>query len=76
MSAISEPTTVVMFWNFLIIHQNFLLPQVKRSVIVSNKNGLSLKRRFGGCGHGFGGCDGFSGFSGFDGFDGFGGFGF
>ena len=41
------------------------------------KQWLSLKRGFGGCGHGFGGCDGFSGFdglgglSGCDGLDGF-----
>ena len=38
---------------------------------------LSLKRGFGGCGHGLGGCDGldgFDGFGGFGGFDGFGGF--
>ena len=35
------------------------------------------KRGFGGCGHGFSGCDGFGGFSGVGGFsrfDGFGGF--
>ena len=36
---------------------------------------LSLKHRFGGCGHGFGECDGFNGFSGYGGFSGFGGFG-
>ena len=38
---------------------------------------LSLKHRFGGCGHGFGRCDGLDGFDGlgrFDGFDGFSGF--
>ena len=41
---------------------------------------LSLKRGFGGCGHGFGGCDiidgldGLSGFDGLGGFDGFSGF--
>ena len=40
MGAISEPATVVIIsWNFLIIHQSFLLPQVKRRVIISNKNG-------------------------------------
>ena len=32
------------------------------------------KRGFGGCGHGFDGCDGLGGFGGFDGFSGFGGF--
>ena len=45
-------------------------------------DGLSLKRGFGGCGHGFDRCDGdelgglcgFDGFSGFGGFDGLGGF--
>ena len=38
---------------------------------------LSLKRGFGGCGHGFDGCDGLGGlvrFGGLDGFSGFGGF--
>ena len=54
---------------------------------VTKLTGLSLKRGFDGCGHGFGGCDGlgrlggfnglrgFGGFDGLDGFDGFGGFG-
>ena len=40
-------------------------------------SGLSLKRGFGGCGHGFSGCDGLGGlggFGGFNGFDGLGGF--
>ena len=42
--------------------------------------GLSLKSGFGGCGHGFDGCeglgglDGLSGLGGFDGFGGLGGF--
>ena len=35
---------------------------------------LSLKRRFGGCGHGFDGSGGLGGLSGFDGVGGFGGF--
>ena len=35
---------------------------------------LSLKRGFGGCGHGFDRCDGLGGLRGFDGFRGFGGF--
>ena len=35
---------------------------------------LSLKRGFGGCGYGFGGCDGFSGFGSFSRFNRFGGF--
>ena len=35
---------------------------------------LSLKRRFGGCGHGFDGSGGLGGLSGFDGLGGFGGF--
>ena len=35
---------------------------------------LSLKRGFGGCGHGFSGCDRLGGLGGFDGLDGFGGF--
>ena len=40
MSVISEPVTkVVIFYNFLIMHQNFILLQVKRSVIVNNKTG-------------------------------------
>ena len=30
-----------------------------------------LKRGFGGCGHGYGGCDGLGGFDGLRGFDGF-----
>ena len=38
MSAISKHATFIMFWNLLIIHQNFILPQVKRSVIISNKS--------------------------------------
>ena len=33
--------------------------------------GLSLKRGFGGCGHGFGRCDGLGGLDGFNGFSGF-----
>ena len=36
---------------------------------------LSLKRRFSGCGHGFGGCDGLGGLSGFNGLGGISGFG-
>ena len=36
--------------------------------------GLSLKRGFSGCGHGFSRCDGLDGLGGFDGFGGFGGF--
>ena len=36
---------------------------------------LSLKRGFGGCGHGFGGCNGLGGLGGFGGFCGFSGFG-
>ena len=36
---------------------------------------LSLKRGFGGCGHGFGGYDGLGGFDRFDGFSGFDGLG-
>ena len=35
------PTMVVIiFWEFLIFYQMFLLPQVKRGVIVSNKNSI------------------------------------
>ena len=33
---------VVIFWNFLIIHQNILLPKVEWSVIISNKNGTYM----------------------------------
>ena len=29
-----------MFWDFLILYQIFLSPQVKRSVIISNKHGI------------------------------------
>ena len=36
---------------------------------------LSLKRGFGGCRHGFGGCDGLGRLNGFGEFDGLGGFG-
>ena len=36
--------------------------------------GLSLKRGFSGCGHGFSRCDGLDGLGRFDGFGGFGGF--
>ena len=28
------------FWDFLILHQFFISPQVKRSVIISNKHGI------------------------------------
>ena len=35
---------------------------------------LSLKREFGGCGHGLSGCDGLGGLGGFGGFNGLGGF--
>ena len=43
MSSVPEPATVViMFWKFLIIHRNFLLPQVKWSMIISNKNGTLM----------------------------------
>ena len=34
---------VVIFWDFLIFHQIFISPQVKRSVIISNK--LGIQRR-------------------------------
>ena len=37
--------------------------------------GLSLKRGFSGCGHGFSRCDGLDGLGGFGGFDGLSGFG-
>ena len=44
-------------------------------LLISNLlNGLSLKCKIGGCGHGFSGCDGLGGPSGFDGLGGFGGF--
>ena len=61
----------------------------KLRIIIGCKVWLSLKRRFDGCRHGFGGCDGlgglgrfnglsrfgrFGGLSGFGAFDGFGGF--
>ena len=63
----------------------FLLHGVLYIVVFMNL-GLSLKRGFGGCRHGFGECDGLGvlggfngvggigGFDGLDGFDGFGGF--
>ena len=31
---------VVIFWDFLMFDQIFLSPQVKRSVIISNKRGI------------------------------------
>ena len=44
-------------------------------LLISNLlNGLSLKCKIGGCGHGFSGCDGLDGPSGFDGLGGFSGF--
>ena len=44
---------------------------MRASVMASNGFlKLSLKRGFGGCGHGISGCDGFSEFSRFDGFGG------
>ena len=43
-------------------------------VYLHAKKWLSLKRRFGGCRHGFGGCDGLGGLGGFGEFDGLGGF--
>ena len=30
----------IMFWDFLIFYQIFFSPQVKRSVIISNKHGI------------------------------------
>ena len=30
----------IIFWDFLIIYQIFFSPQVKRSVIISNKHGI------------------------------------
>ena len=41
-------------------------------IIFSLNKRLSLKRRFGGCGHGFDGCDRLDGLGGFDEFSGFG----
>ena len=29
----------IIFWDFLILYQNLFSPQVKRSVIISNKHG-------------------------------------
>ena len=29
----------IMFWDFFIVEQSFLSPQVKRSMIISNKHG-------------------------------------
>ena len=44
-------------------------------LLISNLlNGLSLKCKIGGCGHGFSGFDGLGGFGGFSGLGGFGGF--
>ena len=44
-------------------------------LLISNLlNGLSLKCKIGGCGHGFSGCDGLGGPSGFDRLGGFSGF--
>ena len=31
---------VIIFWDFLILYQTFLSPQVKRSVIISNRHGI------------------------------------
>ena len=31
---------VIIFWDFLMFYQIFLLPQVKRIVIISNKHGM------------------------------------
>ena len=49
---------------------------LKKFVSLSNHSigGLSLKRGFGGCGHGFSLCDGLGGLGGFGGFSGFNGF--
>ena len=49
---------------------------LKKFVSLSNHSigGLSLKRGFGGCRHGFSVCDGLGGLGGFGGFSGFGGF--
>ena len=32
--------TLIIFWDFLMFHQVFLLPQVKRNAIFSNKHGV------------------------------------
>ena len=46
---------------------------MRTSVMASNGFlKLSLKRGFGGCGHGISGCDGLRGFGRFGGFNGFG----
>ena len=37
---ILQTMLVIIFREFLIIYQIFLLPQVKRDVIISNKNGI------------------------------------
>ena len=38
---------VIIFWDFFIFCQIFLLPQVRRSVIIINKNGVyELPREF------------------------------
>ena len=31
---------IIIFWDFLIIYQIFLSPQVERNVIISNKHGI------------------------------------
>ena len=49
---------------------------ISSEITLRNWNGLSLKRGFCRCGHGFGGCGGLSGFGEFNGFSGFGGFDF
>ena len=45
-----------------------------QNVLKETETADSLKRRFGGCGHGFSGCDGLGGLGGFGGFSGLGGF--
>ena len=38
---INRPTVIeIILWDFLMLYQIFLLPQVKRSAIISNKQGV------------------------------------
>ena len=42
LSAVQILATImeIMFWDFLILYQIFISPQVKRSAIISNKQGV------------------------------------
>ena len=59
----------------VLVFENKVFESLKYYICITEEFVESLKRGFGGCGHGFSKCDEFGGFAGrFGGLDGFGGF--